>query len=120
MEDPKTLTLYILSVAGLILVSILLTGRIEQPEVEPPQSTSVNSTCIPVKPSANLSNTDQAVCTSPHQVGLYRPDMSHLEGDRLVISGTVYASDSVTPLPNVPIEVWFTTGESHYDPHYPP
>src|SRR5262245_60864273 len=120
MEDSKTLALYILSVAGLILVSFLFTSRTEQPEVEPPQPAPVTSTLTTAKPTANLSTLDQTVCTAPNQVALYRPEMSHLEGDRLVISGTVYASNSATPLPNVPIEVWLTTEENRYDPHFPP
>jgi hypothetical protein len=120
MEDPKTLLFYLLSVAGLIAISILFTGQIEQPEIEPPQPVSVTSTLTKLKSTANLSETDQEVCSSTHQIAFYKPDLTHLEGNRLVISGTLYASDSVTPLANLPIEVWWAAQESQYDPRYLP
>jgi catechol 1,2-dioxygenase len=53
----------------------------------------------------------------------YRPDAPAttilappgFPGQRLTISGTVYASDCVTPLSNVLIEVWQTDANGEYD-----
>jgi protocatechuate 3,4-dioxygenase beta subunit len=120
MEDTKTLLFYLVSIAGLIVVSILFTGQIEQPELEPSQPAPVTSTVTRLKSTAKPLESNQEVCSSTNQIAFYRPDTTHLEGNRLVISGTVYASDFVTPLPSAPIEVWLVAQETQYDPNYPP
>ena len=111
MEDSKTLLFYLLSFAGLIVVSIMFTGRIEQPEIEAQQPAIVLPTTTKVKSTTNALETDQELCASINQMAFYTPDLTHLEGNRLVISGTLYASDFVTPLSNTPIEVWLAAQE---------
>jgi hypothetical protein len=49
----------------------------------------------------------------------YHPDPATLandDQDRLLISGVVYAWDSITPLPGVLIEVWGAEAEGMHDP----
>jgi protocatechuate 3,4-dioxygenase beta subunit len=48
---------------------------------------------------------------APLTTTLASPD---LKGERLIISGTVYASDRVTPLPAVQIEVWQADADGRY------
>jgi hypothetical protein len=118
MEDTKTLLFYLLSIAGLIIVSLLFTSQTEQQEVEPPQPVPVTSTVTTeVKSLANQPETEQEPCVSTTQTAFYTPDRTHLEGNRLVISGTVYASDFVSPLPNAPVEVSLVVKESYYPPY---
>lgn len=117
MEDSKTLWLYLVGLAGLIVVSILFTGRVESLEIEPqpPPATQVKST-------ASLLEAKRKSCssTAPQMSAGYLADLAHLDRDRLIISGTVYASDFVTPLPGVQIKARRAPSQSQDDPRFPP
>jgi hypothetical protein len=117
MEDAKTLLFYLLSAAGLIVTSNLFSGQLVQPEVEPPQPAQMTSTVTQAKSLVNQPQAEQEPCPSTTQIAFYSPDSTHLEGNRVVISGTVYASDFVTPLPNAPIEVLLIVPYSYGVPH---
>lgn len=80
---------------------------------------------VRVTPTANPTEAAQTGCQTtpggraygylpgaPLTTTLAPPD---LPGQRLVISGTVYASDCITPLPNVLVEVWHTDSTGRYD-----
>jgi len=109
MEDTRTLLFYLLSLAGLIIIAILFTGRIEPPETEPT-----------VKPTARPAEVAQEGCPTLSQIIFYVPDLTTMEDNRLLISGTVYASDFVTPLAGALIKVWPAIPEKQYDPRLPP
>jgi len=118
MEDSKTLQFYVVGLAGLITLSILFTGRIEPPETEPLLTTRVPTTAA-VKPMARPVQVSQKGCPiANHKIMLYIPEMM-TEDQRLVISGTVYAADLVTPLPGVLIEVSQTSPERQMNPRAP-
>jgi hypothetical protein len=114
-EESKIISFYILALAGLIISSILFTGRIEAPPVEPLLPIPADPTAMP-----SPAQVAQEGC-SPHSVRVifYVPDLTTLEDNRLVISGTVYASDFVTPLPGALIEVWPGADDSPDRPEYP-
>jgi hypothetical protein len=69
MEDTKTLLFYLLGLAGLIIVSILFTGRPEEPGVEPLLATSspTKSAITPGQPE----NQPKA-CALPPQKLVYK------------------------------------------------
>jgi hypothetical protein len=117
MEDSKTLLFYLLSFAGLIVASILFTGRIEQPAIESQQPAIVTPAVTKLELALNPPETEQEPCSSINQAAFYTPDLTHLEGNRLVISGTLYTSDLVTPLPNASIKVWLFVQESYQPPY---
>jgi hypothetical protein len=115
VEDSKSLSFYLFGLAGLILVSVVFTGRIEPPPVEPLPPIPTSPTATPT-----LAEIAQKDC-STHSVRVifYVPDLTPLEDNRLLISGTVYASDFVTPLPGALIEVWPGVDNSPDRPEYP-
>ncbi|MCI0529445.1 MAG: hypothetical protein L0Y56_18555 [Nitrospira sp.] len=121
MEDSKTLLFYLFGLAGLIIVAVLFTGRIESPEIGP-LPVSLVPTVTPVGGTVSRTEADQKACSATAQritMG-YIPYLVNMEDNRLTISGTVYASDSVTPLPGVQIKVWRTTPKPQADPRFPP
>jgi protocatechuate 3,4-dioxygenase beta subunit len=118
MEDSKTLLFYLLSVVGLIVVSILFAGRPEEPGVEPLPATAI-ATKSEVTPS-QLENQPKECASPPQKMVIgYIPEMAALAGDGLILSGTVYAADFVTPLPGAWIEVWPESMRSQYPPYSP-
>jgi hypothetical protein len=121
MEDSKILLLYLAGLAGLIAVSILLTGRIEPLEIEPLPPTAT-LTVTQVKSTASLLEVEQKVCSSTTQqmTAGYIVDVAHLDRNRVVISGTVYASDAATPLPGVQLKARRTARQSQDDSRFPP
>jgi len=119
IEDSKTLLFYLVGLAGLIAISILFTGRIEPPPVEPLPITTAFPTEMAT--SVRLTEVAQEGCSAiSEQIIFYVPDLTTLEDNRLLISGTVYASDFVTPLSGALIEVWPNTYDSPENPQYPP
>jgi catechol 1,2-dioxygenase len=118
VENLKTILFYSLGLAGLVLVSVLLTGQIEVEIGELPP------TATPIRPPTPTATPQPACLTTPggltHQ---YRPDAPfttalappNIPGRRLTISGTAYAADCVTPLPDVLIEVWHPDINGNYD-----
>jgi hypothetical protein len=108
-EESKTTLLYILALAGLIISSVLFSGRIESPVEEP--SAPVIPTITKINSTLSLPEVDQKACpVTIQKTALYRIDTSGLI-DRLVISGTVYASDFMTPVSDVLIEIWQAPAE---------
>jgi protocatechuate 3,4-dioxygenase beta subunit len=115
-EDPKTFLFYIVGLAGLLISSILFTGRIEP---EPLPATPASSTGTP--PPARPTEVAQEGCSpGPEQTFFYVPDPASQEANRLLISGVVYASDVGRPLSGALLEVLLVPQETQYDPHYPP
>jgi hypothetical protein len=115
MKEHESLLFYLLGLGMLVLVLVLVTSQIERVEIQP----------LPTKTPAKII-TPQSITRSPETSRLgcatipqgitfgYLPDtdtLTHLAGDTLTISGTVYASDFTTPLPDVLIEVWRATPE---------
>jgi catechol 1,2-dioxygenase len=126
MKDLKSLLIYIIGLAGLVMVALALTSRMEV-EFRP-----LPSPTPPVQdtPSAVLTEVAQQDCaTAPPSAGLntYISDVPFtstlappdLEGIRLIVSGTVYASDKRTPVPGALLEVWHADAQGQYD-HTPP
>lgn len=116
MERRETFLFYLLGVVGLVVVSILSTNQIERVEIRP-LPTHTPAIVITPQSTATSPETRRIDCaTIPEGITFgYLPDtatLTHLAGDSLTISGTVYARDFVTPLPDVLIEVWRATPES--------
>lgn len=123
MEDLKTVLFYILGLAGLIIASVIFTRQAEVVVNELPTATPANQ--VAWKPTITTSteiNQPDCVFTAmsitysyipnaPFTTTLASPD---LKGDRLIVSGTVYASNRVTPLPGALIEVWQANAEGRY------
>ena len=115
MEEPKqSFLLYVLGVAGLVAASILFTGRIEPAEIEPLATPSIIMS-EPTPPEA-----DSAGCTSAIKelTFAYLPDPAetpHLKDNQVLLHGTVYASDEVTPLPGALVQIWRAEPESETD-----
>jgi len=119
MEDGKTFLLYLFGLAGLITLSILFTGRIEPLEIESPP---INPTPMIVvdQPTARPAQISQKACpTVSQKIMLYMPEMT-IKDQHQVISGTVYASDFVTPLPDIQIDMWQSNREGQASPYFPP
>jgi hypothetical protein len=111
---------YLLALAGLVIGSVVFTGRIEPPvEALPPAPTT------PTFPKAGstltLPEADQKACPiAAQKTAFYRVETSRPVDQRLVISGVVYASDFVTPVPDVLIEVWQAPESySSFPPYFP-
>jgi protocatechuate 3,4-dioxygenase beta subunit len=118
-EDPKTFLFYILGLVGLIISSILFTSRIEPLPLEPLPSTPAKQTGTPT-PSRSTEIIQEGCSPSSERTLFYIPDPASLESSRILITGTVYASDLVTPLPGALLEVLLLPQETQYDPQYPP
>lgn len=115
-EEAKTTLFYILVLAGLILSSILFTGRIES-LVEERSAAPATPTLAKVNATLSLPEVDQKACLiSSQKTAFYRVETSLLVNKSLVISGVVYASDFVTPIPDVLIEFWQANFST--PPHY--
>jgi protocatechuate 3,4-dioxygenase beta subunit len=115
MERREPVLLYLLGLVSLVGVSILSTNQIERVEIQP-LPTHTSTIVITPQPTALPPETSWLDCaTIPQGITFgYLPDtasLTHLAGDTLTISGIVYASDFVTPLPGVLIEVWRATPE---------
>jgi hypothetical protein len=115
MKGRETILFYLLSVVGLVGVSIFSTNQIERVEIRP-LPTHTPAIVITPQPTASSPEPRRIGCaTSPRGITFsYLPDtatLPNLAGDFLTISGTVYASDFTTPLPDVLIEVWRATPE---------
>ncbi len=118
MNGLKTVLFYVLGVAGLIAFSAWSIGRIEV-DINP-----LPPTATPVRPSAPTSTPRPACLTTPGGLTRdYLPDAPFtgnlappdLAGQPLIISGTVYAADCVTPLAGALIEVWHPDRNGKYD-----
>jgi catechol 1,2-dioxygenase len=118
VKTLKSILPYLVGLAGLVLISTFLTGQIEVEINELPP------TATPIPPPTPTATPRPACLTTPG--GLthdYRPDAPltttlappDLPGRPLVISGTVYAADCVTPLPDVLLEVWHVDVNGKYD-----
>jgi hypothetical protein len=123
MERRETILFYLLGFVGLVVVSIFATNRIERVEIRP-LPTNTPTIVITPQPRTTSPETSRIDCaTIPGGITFgYLPDTAtliHMAGDTLTISGTVYARDFVTPLPDVLIEVWRATPEIR-DDDFPP
>jgi hypothetical protein len=118
MEDSKTLLFYLLSVVGLIVVSILFTGRPEEPGIDPLPATAI-ATKNEVTPSQS-ENQPEVCASSPQKLVIgYIPERAALTGDSLLLSGTIYAADFITPLPDLWVDIWLAPARSQEAPYYP-
>lgn len=115
MEGLKTVVFYLLGLGGLIIASMLFTGQVEVEINDLPTPTVV----------ATPTAVAEAKCqpTPGYRVPGYLSDAvftttlapADWPGERLTISGTVYASDCQTPLPGALIEVWQPDAEGNYE-----
>jgi catechol 1,2-dioxygenase len=114
MEELKTVLFYLLSLGGLIIASMLFTGQVE-----------VEINDLPTPPGvATPTAVAEVKCqlTPGYRVPGYLSDAvftntlapAEWPGERLTISGTVYASDCQTPLPGAIIEIWQPDAEGNY------
>ena len=120
MEGLKTVLFYTLGLAALIVASIVLT---RPPQVEISQLPP--ATLDPGLPIATPQTPQQTGCQlTPTSLAIgYLPGApltttlvpANLPGERLMVSGTVYAADEVTPVPNALVEVWQADAEGRYD-----
>ena len=126
MRGLKTVLFYILGLAGLILASVMFTGpgEVEVGEFVPATPAGQTTREEFEVTAARPTGADQSDCAvkamsinysyqpdAPLTTTLISPDLT---GERLIISGTVYASDRVTPLPAARIEVWQADAGGRY------
>lgn len=117
MRNFKVILVYVAGIAILIATSFVATGQNDGAGFVAP--TPVPSP-TPVAPAENCTLTPAG---SRHGYRSGAPVTTHLRpppdfqdlGQRLVISGRVFANDCRTPLPNTQIEVWHTNPEGQYD-----
>ncbi len=125
MDRFKTVLFYALTAVGLILASFWFTRpgdptefRLPVTFTPLPTATATSALATPTGVAATGCVTTPGgfaygyIPDAPFSVDLAPPG---LKGDRLVISGTVYAEDCVTPLPGVIVEVWHTDADGLYD-----
>jgi catechol 1,2-dioxygenase len=126
MNGIKTVLVYLAGIVALVAITIYFTTDIEPVEAEPPVIKTATALAAPptATPSAAQSNCRATasstglgyVPNTPLTTTLAPPD---LKGERMVISGTVYASDCLTPLAGVLIEVWHADADGVYDREAP-
>jgi len=110
VEGFKTVLFYILGLAGLIIASVIFTGRVEVEVNELPTAipTKIHQPdCILTAMSISYSYIPNA----PFTTNLALPD---LKEERLIVSGTVYASNHHIPLSGALVEVWQADAEGRY------
>lgn len=115
MEKQKGILFYLVGLVGLAAISIFFTGRIEIDVRDLPTATPTITPTVLAQTECQTTPGGVAfgrLPDAPFTTTLAPPD---LPGERLVISGTVYASDCVTPLPNALIEVWQADANGQYD-----
>lgn len=123
MKDLRPIFLYALSLVGLVLLTILFTGLEDLIEAEP-LLPPANPTARTWPATAPATQANTQACSTPSQemtLG-YIPNKAttiNLNGERLTIFGTVYASDYMTPLPGALVEVWWVNPDSETQPHSP-
>jgi protocatechuate 3,4-dioxygenase beta subunit len=108
--DLKAVLFYLAGAAGLVLVSIFFTGQVDVDIQElPTPAVAVRTDCMPGAGSLNSNNV--YVPNAPFTTTLAP---TNLPGQRLIVEGTVYAADQVTPLPGVLLEVWQADAQGRY------
>lgn len=129
MKDIKTILFYILAGVGLIAATTLfqvedaseITSNLVESTILTP-TTSPTAT-IPRPTRVVIEAGPQGCITTPyggregHQPNApFTTELTPpgVEGDRMIVSGTVYASDCETPLPGVLIEVWHADPDGQY------
>ncbi|MBI1880476.1 MAG: hypothetical protein HYR94_20045, partial [Chloroflexi bacterium] len=129
MDRLKTILLYGLTVAGLILASLWFTSPGDPSDFRLPVTFTPISTATPTAaagdPQVTPTGVAESGCVPTAGTGAngYLPDVPFsvdlappgLKGEHMVISGTVYANDCVTPLPGALVEVWQTDADGNYD-----
>ncbi len=124
MDRFKTVLFYLLALAGLAVASILFTNRNDRLEFPLPPTFTPTATPRPTATTTS-DQAEQSGCVPtpggsaygylpdiPFSVDLAPPEV---EGERLVISGAIFASDCVTPLPGALVEVWHSDAQGQYD-----
>jgi catechol 1,2-dioxygenase len=129
-EDFKTILFYLVAVVGFVVMTAWLTepGSYEEEGVDLPQAqvslATPTATRWPKTPTPAIRSTGCVVTPGSMRDGYlpgapFRTDLASAalqrRGERLVISGTVYAADCRTPLPEALIEVWQADLEGVYD-----
>jgi len=115
---------YLFGLIGLLVATWIFTTQGDLAEfAELPTATSQPTT----DPTANSNTSESAPCTPTSSSIRYGyisnapitttlvPDDLILPGSPLIIFGTIYASDCVTPLPNILVEVWHADVDGQYD-----
>jgi len=115
MENLKTTLFYLVGVAGLVVITVLLTGQIEA-DIRPLATATPPATATPAQ-KADCNPTPGGLALgylpgAPLTTTLAPPGTP---GKQLIISGKVYASDCVTPLSNALVQVWHADAEGRYD-----
>jgi catechol 1,2-dioxygenase len=126
MDRFKTILFYGLIVAGLILASMWFTRPGDPGDfVLPVTFTPISTATATPDPGTTATAEAERGCVPTAGTGAngYLPDIPFsvdiappgLKGERMVISGTLYANDCLTPLPGAMVEVWQTDADGNYD-----
>jgi catechol 1,2-dioxygenase len=115
MEGLKTVLFYLLGLAGLIIASMLFTGQVEVEINDLPTPTAVATPTVVAQadcpnPVRNV-NSNSYLPDAPFTTQLAPPDDP---GERLIVSGTIYQADEITPAANALIEIWQTDAKGRY------
>ena len=124
VDRIKTVLFYLIVLTGLVIASVLFASPGEVKFSELPTFTPL-PTATPTSALATPTGDAETGCVPtpggpangylpdiPFSVELAPPD---LKGERMVISGTVYAADCLTPLPGALVEVWQADAAGQYD-----
>ncbi|MEM7347904.1 MAG: hypothetical protein AAF485_27040 [Chloroflexota bacterium] len=122
MDNVKTVLLYVVGIIVLLLSTWLF-----EVEGDPQAAVDLTPTVVPtVRPTSTkmrIAAGPLGCVTTPiggrhgyYPDAPYTKDLAPPEatGQPLWVSGTIYAADCVTPLPNVRIEVWHAGEEGHH------
>ena len=112
VKELKTILFYGFALGGLVVISVFFTGRVDV-DIKPLPTDTPAVTDTPHVDATELAETDCRLTVGGSSYG-YEPDAPVTTtlappsepGQRLVLHGTVYASDCTTPLPGTLIEVW--------------
>ena len=120
-KNLKTILVYVGGLGGLVLISIMMTGQFEA-DIAPLPTSTPTTRPTPTAGPTEVANpgcqptpggrTYGYLPGAPLTTTLAPPE---LPGQRLVISGTVYAADCTTPLANALVEVWQADANGRYD-----
>lgn len=115
MEGLKTVLFYLLGLAGLVIASMLFTGQVEVEINDLPTPTAVaTATAVAQADCANPARSadgNSYLPDAPFTTELAAPDDP---GERLLVSGTIYQADGVTPASGVLLEIWQTDAKGRY------
>lgn len=117
MQGFKTLLFYLLGLVGLIVASVTFTGQVEVIINDPPAATPTATAILAGKHRTDCVPSAMAMSYiyipgAPFTTTLAPP---RLKGERLIVFGTVFAPDGLTPLSGALVEVWQADADGQYE-----